>query len=414
MIQPSYRRTACCFILCCVFLVGFSACSLTKVGRQTAVVDNLSTLEGTVQVRTAQAGPVRVLLFRHDGMSLEKVAEQPLYSDGSYLFYVQPGTFAVAAFVDVDGDAEYIDAEPATYYGVEGGKPTFLQVGKSESRVVPQLAIEHVLVRQSDSPVMETSSLSDSNVGRLADLNEERFGTAYSSMGLWRPVDFVSEIGAGLFLLQDYDKDKTPVVFVHGISGSPRNFAEIIAALDLEHFQPWVLHYPSGLPLKMVSDYLLSSLEQLRTQYNFKRIYIVAHSMGGLMTRSFVLRHQETQSPLELGLVVTINSPLYGMDSAASGVRTSPVVLPVWRDVASNSDYVKFVHSSPWPSDVPYHLVFSYKDGEDGDGVVPMRSQLSRQLQREASAIHGFNDEHSKILKNRDFILLLNRILALP
>lgn len=413
MIHPTYQVVL-RHIFCCFLVTAVGACSLTKVGRQTATVDNLSTLEGTVQVEASQAAQVHVLLFRHNGMSLQQVDQQPLYRDGSYLFYVPPGAYLVGAFVDINGDVDYVGDEPATYYGEAAGEPTLLQVGENEAHTVPELAIERVLDRQSASPAVAQSSLASANVGRLADLSDDRFSVQYSSVGLWRPLDFTEEIGAGLFFLEDYDKNKIPVVFIHGINGSPRNFTDVIAVLDSEQFQPWVLHYPSGVPLQMVSDYLLRSLEQLRTQYDFERVYIVAHSMGGLMTRSFVLRHQDTQSVIELGLVVTINSPLYGMDSAASGVRTSPVVLPVWRDVASNSDYVKRVHASPWPSNVPYHLVFSYKDDKDGDGVVPMRSQLSRQLQREASAIHGFNAEHSGILKDPKFLGELNQILASP
>jgi uncharacterized alpha/beta hydrolase family protein len=150
------------------------------------------------------------------------------------------------------------------------------------------------------------------------NLSDDRFSSGFSSMGLWRPVDFLDTIGAGLFLLGEYDASKTPVLFVHGVSGSPANFSKIIPQLDTTKFQLWVFHYPSGLSLEIVSAYLLRALTELQTEHQFTNVYAVAHCMGGLMVRSFVLRHQETESTFDLGLIVTINSPLYGMEVLAA------------------------------------------------------------------------------------------------
>ncbi len=121
--------------------------------------------------------------------------------------------------------------------------------------------------------------------------------------------------------------------------------------------------------------------------------------MGGLMIRSFVMKHQQDQNEYQISLVITINSPLYGMDSATMGVK-SPIVIPVWRDIASNSDYVKRVHAWRWPKEIPYHLVFSFLPKKEGDGVVPLRSQLSLTLQDEAVRIPS-SVEHLTSNKSR-------------
>ena len=152
------------------------------------------------------------------------------------------------------------------------------------------------------------------------------------------PVDFVEQFGGGLMLLQPFEPNKVPVVFVHGISGTTKSFEKVIAALNKNEFQPWVLQYPSGLRLDVVSEYLRQALDKLYAQYKFPRIMIVAHSMGGLMTRSFMMKYVEGKSAYKIALGVTINSPLQGMDSAATGVKSSPIVVPVgatWRATAT-------------------------------------------------------------------------------
>jgi pimeloyl-ACP methyl ester carboxylesterase len=205
-----------------------------------------------------------------------------------------------------------------------------------------------------------------------------------------------------------------PVVFVHGIFGSALEFKDVVASLDRSRYQPWVMQYPSGAPLDVVSDYLADALSQLNVKYGFKEIVVVAHSMGGLVTRSFVMKHEARRSRYRLAKVFTINSPLYGMDSAASGVKSSPIVVPVWRDVAAGSEFVARLHAWHWPVDVPYFLIFSYMPGEEGDGVVPLRSQLSNSLQEEATVIRGVQAQHAEILHDAYFIQLFNEMLAKP
>jgi uncharacterized alpha/beta hydrolase family protein len=153
----------------------------------------------------------------------------------------------------------------------------------------------------------------------------------------------------------------------------------------------------------MVSDYMIRALNQLHDQYRFDDIYLIAHSMGGLMVRSFLIKHQTVKASYSISKHMTINSPLYGMDSALSGVEHSPIVVPVWRDVASNSDYVQRIHQWEIPDSTQYALVFSYLKGEEGDGVVPLSSQISLSLQDQAEFFMGFQAQHAGVLKEPEF-----------
>ena len=109
---------------------------------------------------------------------------------------------------------------------------------------------------------------------------------------------------------------------------------------------------------------------------------------------------------------MTINSPLMGMDSAISGVNWSPIVIPVWRDVASNSEFVADLHAWTIPKEIPYHLVYSQMPGEEGDGVVPLKSQLTEKLKKEATDLHGFDGQHAGLLKEGRFVKFFNHVLA--
>jgi hypothetical protein len=100
------------------------------------------------------------------------------------------------------------------------------------------------------------------------------------------------------------------------------------------------------------------------------------------------------------------------MDSAASGVKSSPIVVPAWRDLASNGEYVKRVSEWQWPKSIPYHLFFAYLPGEPSDGVIPMTSQLSLSLQDQAVAIHGFQGEHTKVLADPEFVKRLTAVIS--
>ena len=60
---------------------------------------------------------------------------------------------------------------------------------------------------------------------------------------------------------------------------------------------------------------------------------------------------------------------------------------------------------------VPYHLIFSYEQGEGSDGVVPLESQIPLSLQNEAIRLYGFKSGHALVLTDPGFIDTFNRIM---
>lgn len=387
------------------------ACGLTEISKQTDMLASAGVISGEVAVQGDASGPIYVQLYTRVNGVVKLIDKNALQSDGFYSFSVLPGSYSVATFLDTDGDGTYKDGLWATYYGQDTVEPKALYVAAGEEVDVPKLIIKSAITSKPDVNVEHKLGKTNRNIGRIISLEDPMFGRDYASMGLWRPFDFVDEVGGGLMMLQEYDADKVPLLLIHGIGGTSTEFNAIVNSIDHEHYQPWVLYYPSGVSLDLVSNYMIEALQQLSHRYDFKELAIIAHSMGGLMLRSYVMKQQLSNTAYDLKFVVTINSPLYGMSSATSGVRYSPIVVRAWIDVARGSEYVKRVLNWSWPDTVPYHLVFSYLPGEDGDGVVPLNSQLSLSLQREATKIHGFEAQHAGVLKEPDFLDELNKIL---
>ena len=128
-------------------------------------------------------------------------------------------------------------------------------------------------------------------------------------------------------------------------------------------------------------------------------VMVVGHSMGGVVTRAFVLKFAERPPPWSLAFVATLASPLQGMPSAAAGVSHSPIVVPAWRDLDPEAPFIQELHAAEWPTGVPWWLVFTYW-GAGSDGVVAINDQLSPHLQDQASAVFGVEASHVGVLSD--------------
>lgn len=112
------------------------------------------------------------------------------------------------------------------------------------------------------------------------------------------PEHYMQE--TGVYFLQPYDPEKIPLVFVHGLVSSPDAFKNIINDLApqpwfRENYQIWLYNYPTGNPWlfssTMFREQMRVTCDYARTKgddRNLTRMVVVAHSMGGLLTRSSV------------------------------------------------------------------------------------------------------------------------------
>ncbi|HEX9051272.1 MAG TPA: alpha/beta fold hydrolase [Anaeromyxobacter sp.] len=254
------------------------------------------------------------------------------------------------------------------------------------------------------------------HAGDVATLNDARFSPDAGTLGLWDPALFLERWGMGVYFLQPYEPSKIPVLFVHGASGFPQQFAYLASLLDGTRFQPWVFHYPSGLRLQVVADALADRLEELRSARRIPAVVVVAHSAGGLVARMAV-RDRGGGPPGPVKLLVTLSTPWQGHDGASRAVGRSPVVVPAWIDLAPGSAFLQALGASRLPPGLAYQLFFGYRGGEtltmreNSDGSVTLRSVLDRRAQAEAVRVQGFHEDHASILRSAEVSRALGQLL---
>ena len=101
---------------------------------------------------------------------------------------------------------------------------------------------------------------------------------------------------AGLYQVQLYDRQRIPVILVHGLFSRPEAWVQVLNGLMAEPrirsgYQFWVFLYPTGLPIWHSSMLLRTDLERFHRELekhgrhpNLHRIILVGHSMGGLIS----------------------------------------------------------------------------------------------------------------------------------
>ena len=397
-----------------------------RTAREARKADTLAFVAGSV---TAPGGTADtyVLLYAiaSDGKVLIDGISELSDLTSTWLFSCeQNDQFVVGAFKDTNANGVRDAGEPAGYLGADtpltmsarsqmGGLAISLDTA-TETR--PRFPLD---TRGEASGRLATLRFS---MGDVVKLDDPRFDSKKASAGMWTPLEALRSTGAGIFFLQPYDPKRIPVLFVHGIGGAPKDFSVMIERLDKARFQPWVFYYPSGFRLGTPAAALTNNLPRLREKLGFKTLYVVAHSMGGLVALRAILdldanaRHRDM-----IGLFVSAAAPFGGHSAVKWGLRLTPEPVPSWLDLEPGSAFLKTLER-PLPARVPFYLLFSFRRGNNpllpmsSDSVVPVESQLPLWAQRDAVRTWGFDCEHMGILAEdaplAAFLDILNRVAA--
>ena len=243
--------------------------------------------------------------------------------------------------------------------------------------------------------------------GTIRRLDDPIFGSELSTLGMYEPAAFLERAPTMFYSLEEFMPYKVPVIYVHGMGGTVREFIPIIEQMDRERYVPWFFYYPSGSDLDHLAEnfYRLFLSGKLFPRTDTPMI-IVAHSMGGLVVREALNRQQGSKSENTVALLITLASPFGGHPDAASGVKNAPMVIPSWRDLNPDGHFIHKLFRKPLPTSVRHQLLYSYanpdtfKFGENSDGVVPLSSQLHPVAQKQSNSNIGFNSSHVGILKD--------------
>lgn len=105
---------------------------------------------------------------------------------------------------------------------------------------------------------------------------------------------------AGLYMLQPYDRNRIPVLMIHGLQSSPVIWRNLIAELQADpalsaKYQFWVFYYPSGVAVPK-SRYMISQkMHEVIQHFDPKaqdlasrNVVVIGHSMGGVLSRSLI------------------------------------------------------------------------------------------------------------------------------
>jgi pimeloyl-ACP methyl ester carboxylesterase len=255
---------------------------------------------------------------------------------------------------------------------------------------------------QTDPPGSSNNSFV---AGTIASLHDRRFSRENARLGLWHPRQYTLTTPPGVYFLEPYDPSRVPVLFIHGIQGSPADFEQLLDSLDRTRFQAWMYSYATGEELSIAEEILHEAMRELGQRYRFGQFAVVAHSMGGLVARGFILRQRVAGSADNVPLFVSISTPWAGHSSAQMAVKYAPTVLDVWRDMAPGSEYLRTLFSSSLPAGTQHFLLFTFKRnrisfGHSGDRTVALSSQLSAAAQKEAVRLIGYDDTHRAVLND--------------
>jgi hypothetical protein len=138
-------------------------------------------------------------------------------------------------------------------------------------------ATEYPLAADFTAPIVEETS----------DINE----VTIALTGLIHPGNLDSK----LILLEPYDKDRIPVLLVHGLNSHPRMWKDVINDLRADpklrgKYQFMLFYYPTGWPIAYSSMRLREELHALQAAVGpTKEMLVIGHSMGGLLSRMQVI-----------------------------------------------------------------------------------------------------------------------------
>ena len=411
-ITPTSREVGVALIILCFITTG---CTLIKSKMDIDRASEFTVIVGRVDARFLKQGQPIIVVARSMGKGKEITFYTVLHDSGEYELLVDKGDYYIFAYLDKNSNLVYDPGEPAGQYdnpqivrALAGGVVHDIDVAIPENGI--KVEIPHGFKISSTIP----KKLYSRQAGAIVTLDDELFSEKNGVEGFWEPASFFNKFGGNIFFIEKYDPKKIPILFIHGAGGTPRGWKYFVEHIDRTRYQPWFFYYATGAPIDSVSYLLFWKLVNLQSKYKFNKLYITAHSMGGLVARSFIVNFGQRVSCVRL--FVSLSTPWGGDKMAEYGVHQSPVVVPSWRDMQPNGDFIRSLYRMKMPKYLKFYMFYGYKGNRNpfqhnNDGTMRLTSILDCRPQSEAKMNYAFNEDHASIAHSGEVLKQYNAIL---
>ena len=323
-------------------------------------------------------------------------------ADPLYMAFLPKGDYQLYIFADLDDNGDFESNEVVGQASVSVNPEHSIDGAVVEG---PTITLDMGHPREVDFRVSENVR----PVGYVyASLDDKFFDPKYGAVGLYYPTELILHTQGFIFGLEDFNPEKILVLFIHGAGGTPRDWKFFVDGLDRRRFQPFFFYYPSGLQLDKLGTLLAQIIDYFGTNAKkpSHKIVLVAHSMGGLVALSAITKLSQNGASDYLKLFCSFATPYGGSDPARFWEHKAPVMVPAWRDIATNSDFLQDLLHRPFPQKLPFYLFFAYSgpstsnSKNNGDGSITLRAQLEPSMQAFAAKVIGFDATHTGILND--------------
>ncbi|OQX14041.1 MAG: hypothetical protein BWK76_15285 [Desulfobulbaceae bacterium A2] len=398
-------------LFCCIL----SGCTLIKLKKEVNESLESTIVTGRVATNFSVKYPIIVAACSINQGSIEIAHHTVLHDAGEYELLVGAGEYFIFAYCDTNCNFVYEPGELAGQYG--DNKIVSVPAGGVVHQidiVIPEkegkIAVPPGCIITQTIPAKLHSRLA----GAITNLDNEYFSEEYGSKGFWEPVEFYKTLGGNIYFLEEYDPQKIPILFIHGATGTPAGWKFFVDNLDRTRFQPWFFYYPSGARIKSMSYLLFWKLLNLQIKYKFDQIYITAHSMGGLVARSFLLDYGKFFPYTQL--FISLATPWGGDKMAEYGVQQSPAVIPSWIDMQPEGEFIQSLYREKLNDSISFYMFSGHRGGRNpfqtnNDGTISLSSILDLRPQAEAKMNYTFNEDHASIIYSKDVLNQYNTIV---
>lgn len=402
------------FILTTLILLT-SSCAFIELQDDLDIINSSGSLHGRILDKSSNEDSIIIVAYDENN---KIVKYKHLHDNNDYYLFILPAgkKYSLVIFEDINDNLKYDKGEAAGYWS------------NPKSLKLPACDDIKIDLTISDKTVIPSCYCTDINnlnedfgnkfivkTGAIADINHKKFGPEYGKKGLWRPLQFLKEEGVGVFFLDKYDPNKIPILFIYGIGGYPQHWKSFFEKIDRTIYQPLFYYYPSGVRISNAGSALNIIVNELHMKYKFNSMFVVAHSMGGLVANEFIKRNISQTENNYIKLFISISTPWAG-DKDAMWAKLAPAVIPCWKDLTPQCEFIKKLSSKDLGS-IPYYMFFSYHGDRkpfrrNNDDVVYLASQLKLDMQKKAIKLYGFDLNHNQILSNQIVIDTCNAIFA--